>query len=67
MILSFRVGTSINKSIDHRGKAMCAMFDLPIQKKNSSINDSFPFLVNFFELEEKDYIERKTSSKKLFV
>ena len=38
IILNLNVGTSKNKDIDHLGKETCAMFNLPIQNKNSSVN-----------------------------
>ena len=47
IILSFRVGSSQNKNIDHRGKA-CVMFGLVMQNKNSAINVFLPFLIDFF-------------------
>ena len=53
-----------NKNIDHRVKEHYAMFGLPIQNENSAINDSLPFLFDFFELKEKYHIRRQINSQK---
>ena len=42
------VGSAHVKNIDHRGKETCAMFDLPIQNKNSAINVLLLFLFDLF-------------------
>ena len=51
IIQSFRVSTSKNKNIDCQDKETRAMFGLPIQSKNCTINVSLTLFV-FFELKK---------------
>lgn len=48
IILTFRVGLSKTKNIDHQSKDTSAIFSLTIQNKNSAINVFLPFLFDFF-------------------
>ena len=63
MILSFSVGTSKNKTIDHRVKKTCAILQVTYEIEDISTFQQyhvvyiFVFYVFYRNLEEKDHIK----------
>ena len=53
----------MKKKTELSGKETYALFDLPIQNRDSAIKSSLP-LFDFFELKGKDHLRRKINSKK---
>ena len=74
IILSFRIGISKNKNIDHRVKETCAICQHKLHMKPTTslcpviqqcqVHQNFAFYVFYCSLKEKDHIKRNINSKK---
>ena len=65
IVLSFRVRTSKNKTMDHQGYIWKWPYSLTYWCNSVKCNIFFSFI--FCKLKEKDYIRRKINSKKMFI